>query len=253
MRSQKIRSFEEINYELPLDELPDPNIDQILSFYGDPLKTFDFLAAKGLFITETECPYHMNASKQPELVEATYIDQETEEIIIAPWLNRFKCRYKNKQKGPCPFQVSVLKRSFFALRKLDLDEILRIMYYWFVGESITKCHEDFQESVGFKAISNWYQYCNEVCLLDLVLNPPSFPKHPDNIVMIDEVCFGRRKYNRGAGKEHNWVLGIIEMQLKDPTNMDSKERVQVQYLTCYVRDRKELTLLHVIQTFVRPV
>jgi len=61
--------------------------------------------------------------------------------------------------------------------------------------------------------------------------------------MIDEVCFGRRKYHKGDQRS---TIGIIEMQLLDPSNNESKELKQVQYITWYVADRKESALFHVI-------
>ena len=44
----------------------------------------------------------------------------------------------------------------------------------------------------------------------LVANPSPL-SGPGIIVMLDEAKFGKRKYNKGAYREGQWVLGCVEI------------------------------------------
>ena len=65
---------------------------------------------------------------------------------------------------------------------------------------------------GNKTISDWYNFCRDVCREALLLTGENVIGGEGKTVEIDESAFGKRKYHRGRLRKTQWVFGGIERE-----------------------------------------
>ena len=93
-------------------------------------------------------------------------------------------------------------------------------------------------SISRKSITDWYQYCRDICSWKLLQNPVLLGG-PNVIVQIDQSLVRRRQYNLGHVSEQQQIFGLYD------TNANVGH---VQF----VADRTAATLLPIIQQFCMP-
>jgi len=166
--------------------------------------------------------------------------------------NKSKCKRKGKNHVP------IRKNTWFAGSNISLRKSL-ILIYCFINKfsykiavqesSISSASDesDIEQKplkkrrieTSTETISDYYNYCREVCSLNIenCINKKIGGK--DKIVEIDKAKFGKRKYNRGRIVDGTWVLGGI-----------CRETREIFLKTVEKRDKK--TLLPIIQEYVEP-
>ena len=122
-------------------------------------------------------------------------------IIIKRKKFVFMCGKCGNQYGSAP------KNYFFYNMKLDYDVALKLMYLFTCHASIKT--SELMLGIGHKTVIDWYNFCREVCFLDITRNTKKIGGQ-GSIVEIDESLFGKRKYNKGRFIEGQWVIGGIE-------------------------------------------
>ena len=84
--------------------------------------------------------------------------------------------------------------SFFTGSHLKLHEIVEISYWWASETSVSKT---IQQTVHYsRTIVDWYNFHRHICA-QRFLDHPVEVGGVGKVVEIDELKFGRRKYNRG--------------------------------------------------------
>lgn len=75
----------------------------------------------------------------------------------------------------------------------------------------------YSETTSRETISDWYSYCQEVCVISLDTKYRNEGKFggPGEIIEVDEIKFGRRKYNCGRYIEGKWIIGMIDISNDD--------------------------------------
>jgi transposase-like protein len=83
---------------------------------------------------------------------------------------------------------------------------------WSRGRSIDDVNEELE--ISKHSIIDWFNFCRDVCINWIHLNPIKLGGFDHNFnpidVEIDKSCFFKRKYNHGVLGMHNWVFGAIE-------------------------------------------
>src|SRR5262249_31761125 len=100
---------------------------------------------------------------------------------------------------------TMLAGSFFENSKIDLVDVLKLLYFW--SHNFTS-KQVFQETKNSKpTISNYCSYCRSICEDSLISKTNEKIGGPGVIVEIDECCFSKRKYNVGRITKNTWVFG----------------------------------------------
>ena len=95
-----------------------------------------------------------------------------------------------------------------------------------------------EAGVSKRVAIDWFNFCRYVCG-QYFLDHPIIIGGPGTVVEIDELKFGKRKYNRGRAINGQWVFGGIE-------------RGTTKSFMVVVEDRSASTLLPIIQQYIRP-
>lgn len=143
--------------------------------------------------------------------------------------------------GTCKYKVSPFSGTFFdgATCRLSLGTVIQIIYCFIHQVRVSDAIRE--NEVSKNTITDYYNYCREVCALSLEQNFHQIGG-PGEIVEIDESKFFTRKYNRGrilSAQQEGWVFGGIERS--------SKECFMVR-----VKDRSKETLLPLITKYIKP-
>lgn len=129
------------------------------------------------------------------------------------------------------------------------------MFHWTRQQRVTETAKDV--GVTPKIAIDWYNFCRDICEEHFLSNPITIGG-PGKTVEIDESkfgkytyifmtdlytvlfsCAGKRKYNRGRQVDGHWVFGGIE-------------RGSSKAFMLVVPDRTKITLLPIIQQYIRP-
>ena len=137
----------------------------------------------------------------------------------------------------CKRSKSVRHASFFSASRLPLQKIILLIYFW-ANQYQQKVAKHELEIGGSNTVSDWYNFCRDVCETDLVGKSEKIGG-PGTIVEIDESVFSRRKYNRGRLTETKWVFGGIQRGTK-------------KCFLVEVERRDADTLLPIIQQYIEP-
>ena len=103
--------------------------------------------------------------------------------------------------------MSIRTNTWFAKSKLTIQQILTIIYCWYIR--LEQSMAAIQANTSCKTMVDWYSFCRGVCLDYLLLHSEQIGG-PGKIVEIDESAFGKRKYNKGKRKNTYWIFGGIE-------------------------------------------
>ncbi|CAF1629088.1 unnamed protein product [Didymodactylos carnosus] len=146
---------------------------------------------------------------------------------------QWRCREKN-----CKLTRSLRDGTFFSNSKLELQQILDLMYYWSQG---VDTYDFLQRQCNFgskSTIADWKNFLRDVCAEHFLRHPAEIGG-VGHVVEIDESSWTKRKFNRGRVIKNQWVFGGIDR--------DTRECFAV-----LVERRDAATLLPIIQQHVRP-
>lgn len=143
--------------------------------------------------------------------------------------------------GACKYKVSPFTGTFFDGNncRLPIGTVLTIIYCFLHGFKHTDAARECE--VSNNTITDWYNYCREVCTQSLAENSVQIGGVGE-VVEIDESKFYRRKYNRGrvlSAQQDGWVFGGIQRSNGD----------------CFmvrVGDRSKNTLFPLILKYIKP-
>jgi len=125
----------------------------------------------------------------------------------------------------------MLANSFFENSKIDLVDVLKLLYFWSNGYTSKQVIKETKLSLP--TISNYYSQCRSILEDSLISKTNEKIGGPGVVVEIDESCFSKRKYNVGRLNKNTWVFG-------------GKERDSNKYFFEIVPDRSAKTLIEII-------
>lgn len=132
--------------------------------------------------------------------------------------------------------MSVRKGSWFEFSKLSICNILLVTFHWF--HKLPNKYTEQMLQMSSSTVVDWKSFCREICMEACVKE--SKPIGGVNVIVeIDEIKFGKRKYNRGKAVRGKWVIGGLE---KGSHKMFFR----------VVKNRGKDVLLDIIKTFVLP-
>ncbi|CAF0914041.1 unnamed protein product [Didymodactylos carnosus] len=143
------------------------------------------------------------------------------------------CREKN-----CKLTRSIRDGTFFSNSKLEIQQILDLMYFW--AHSLDT-HHVLHRQCGLGSewtIVDWKNFLRDICA-EYFLRHPAMIGGVGHVVEIDESSWTKRKFNRGRVVQNQWVFGGIDR--------DTRECFAV-----LVERRDAATLLQIIQQYIRP-
>ena len=114
----------------------------------------------------------------------------------------------------CKKEVSIRDESFFSGSKLNIWQIVIILYMYSHQTATVKNLRHECNISSPNAITNWRNYVRDI-YAEYFLRHPSQIGGPGHTVEIDESAFVRRKYNRGHQVNTQWVFGGIDVNTKD--------------------------------------
>lgn len=141
---------------------------------------------------------------------------------------RFRCKKYNVSKTIC-------ENTWFERHKILMEDVILLTYFFATKRSFEDARKELQsfdeQIVSDETIVDVYSYSREVCMLTLDwLSVNQGPLGgPDKIVEIDEMKFGKRKYERGRIVEGTWIFGAIQTDTREfrleicPENRRSSE------------------------------
>ncbi|CAF1282430.1 unnamed protein product [Didymodactylos carnosus] len=145
----------------------------------------------------------------------------------------WRCRVKE-----CRLTRSIRDGTFFANSKLEIQQVLDLMFYWSQG---IDTHDFLRRHCKFASestIVDWKNFLRDTCA-EHFLRHPGVIGGVGHVVEIDESAWTKRKYNRGRVVGNQWVFGGIDR--------DTRECFAVT-----VDRRDPRTLLPIIQQYVLP-
>ena len=113
----------------------------------------------------------------------------------------------------CKKTSNIRIKSFFAGSRIDLGDIVMIMYLWSNGVQAFICRR-LLPNLNERTIHDWYSFCRDICIKHFDDNPTQFNKgNLQTELQIDESIFGKkRKYNRGKNFQRFWIFGISDAE-----------------------------------------
>uniref|UniRef100_A0A914PMU4 ISXO2-like transposase domain-containing protein n=1 Tax=Panagrolaimus davidi TaxID=227884 RepID=A0A914PMU4_9BILA len=156
---------------------------------------------------------------------------------------RLQCKHKIERivdgkitRKMCGHRISVRTGTFFSKSKLQLSQILQLIYYTVMQmpqNSIKEigCH-------GTHTMVDWQNFVREV-IKNYYYDKVEALGGPGEVVEIDESKFGRRKYHKGHLVEGIWIWGGIE-------------RSSGRVIMCPVQYRDKRTLHALIKRWIKP-
>ena len=109
--------------------------------------------------------------------------------------------------------MSIRDESFFSGSKLNIWQIVIILYMYSHQTATVKNLRHECNISSPNAITNWRNYVRDI-YAEYFLRHPSQIGGPGHTVEIDESAFVRRKYNRGHQVNTQWVFGGIDVNTR---------------------------------------
>ena len=150
----------------------------------------DFLFQRGILKTSMSCP---SCTSDMNLVPCS--SSKSSDLLI------WRCT-------PCKRFKNVRADSVLSGQKLTFSVFLQLVFYLSV-KSLTNVAISQLTGVSENTISDWKAVLHTRVADFLVANPSPIGG-PGVIVEMDEAKFGKRKYNKGAYREGQWVLGAVD-------------------------------------------
>jgi transposase-like protein len=134
---------------------------------------------------------------------------------------------------------SIVAGTFFAQSRMQVDEIMRILYKWIIRATPTMVLIELGHSS--ETVSDYFNFCWELVSTDLRSNGGIEIIGGRGIeVEIDESKFAKRKYNRGHRVgDKSWVFGGIQCGTKN-------------FFAAVVGERTRAALLPIIEAHIAP-
>lgn len=127
---------------------------------------------------------------------------------------RWKCNgqiKKNKKKVKmCHTSRSYRYGTFFEGTHLPLWKVLGFVDLWLKKVQLNLI-SSLLDNVSDHTLVDWASFCTEVTFDAMVHNAEPWGGN-GRTVEIDELKFGKRKYNRGHSVEGKWVFGGVERE-----------------------------------------
>ena len=134
-------------------------------------------------------------------------------------------------------KLTIRHQSWLVDCKLPLGTVLELIYLWGQGFNVMEIMHELKLSKS--TVVEWSIFFRECCYTKMMADSEPIGG-PGIEVEIDESKFGKRKYYRGHRVEGQWVFGGREKYNK--TNV----------FMVPVHNRKQCTLLPIIQKWIRP-
>ena len=108
----------------------------------------------------------------------------------------------------------MVRNSFFKGSKLNLQQLLRIIYCFCAKSTNEFVVGEF--GISEETVVDWYSYLRQVCLEWAVEKTRNGQKigGAGKAVEIDESMFGKRKFNQGRKTKGSWVVGGVESKIE---------------------------------------
>lgn len=210
------------------------NFRRILSIISDRNTCINWCQEVGLLPTRRKCPQNGKEWMKLEKSSRNYKNSSTAVGL------RFMCRKHNKERTIC-------ENTWFEHHIIHMEDVLLVTYMLAAKASYKEVQNELRlldkPVISNETISDIFSFSREVCMLklDQLFLDRGKIGGPGKIVEIDEMKFGRRKYERGRVVEGKWIFGVIQV--------DSKElRLEI----CPNNKRDTETLLELIQKHILP-
>ena len=174
---------------------------ELLNITDDQQATLEFLLQWGMI---DEAPLCSHCGKHSKLVYETNRSGNLKPF----WMCRNQGISKHK------FNKSVVRNSFFKGSKLNLQQLLRIIYCFCAKSTNEFVVGEF--GISEETVVDWYSYLRQVCLEWAVEKTRNGQKigGAGKAVEIDESMFGKRKFNQGRKTKGSWVVGGVESKIE---------------------------------------
>ena len=204
----------------PLRPLDDLTLRQWHELTSSPAKCIDFCQNAGLVPINPK-------GKCPKGHNNWYFGSCSRSLDRCKW----RCRI-------CKSSRSLRENTFFSQSRLELQQILDLMFYWSMGVDSQQYIRRNCRMASSATIVDWKNFMRDLC-------GEYFTRHPakiggvGHVVEIGESAWTKRKYNRGRRVLNKWVFGGIAR--------DTRECFAV------VVDRRDAaSLLPIVREYVLP-
>lgn len=203
-------------------------------------ETIKFMQKVGILRNCMQCPGPLigkqragGCGKQMQLKSTT----DRSDGLIWRCRKTHKISKDNKNYVVKDVKVSIREDSWIIDAKISLEVIIELIYLWSQGFSPSEIEHELQ--ISNKTVIEWSAYLREVCVSTVMDN--SCAIGGDGVeVEIDESKFGKRKYHRGHRVDGQWVFG----------GREKNDHTKIFMIP--VHNRKEVTLLPLIQKWIKP-
>jgi len=116
---------------------------------------------------------------------------------------------------------TLAEHTWFDRHNIPIEDVLRLTYYFSRGfkieDAVNEISVPGRNCISHSTVMDIYSYCREVCMcrLDTLYEASGPIGDPGKLVEIDEMKFGRRKYEKCRVIEGAWIFGAIDMETKE--------------------------------------
>ena len=181
----------------------------------------DFLFQRGILKSSMSCP---GCSSTMNLVSCS--SKKSSDLLI------WRC-------SPCSRFRNIRTDSVLSEQKLTFSLFLQLVFYLSI-KSLANVAISQLTGVSENTVSDWKTLIH-TRVADFLVSNPSPLGGPGVVVEMDEAKFGKRKYNKGAYREGQWVLGAVD-----------RSNGNCFLLPCPNNSRDAATLLPLIQRWILP-
>ena len=157
----------------------------------------DFLFQRGILKSSLSCP---GCSSAMNLVPCS--SKKSSDLLI------WRC-------SPCSRFRNIRTDSVLSGQKLTFSLFLQLVFYLSI-KSLANVAISQIIGVSKNTISDWKTLIH-TRVADFLVSNPSPLGGPGVVVEMDEAKFGKRKYNKGAYREGQWVLAYCDIQVPKTT------------------------------------
>ncbi|KYN50227.1 hypothetical protein ALC62_04155 [Cyphomyrmex costatus] len=166
-----------------------------------------------------------------------YIQCNIEKSFIISCAGKYykQIRNKRRKRQTCTFKISIFNGTWFSQANLNIQKICRFIAYFMLLNSPRQLFLEQELSLATHTVVDWINFCRELLAQWLKDNDEQIGGL-NKIVEIDEVKFGRSKYNRGRIISGQWLFGGIERDTSRIFVVSVRNRT-AETLTSIIRHR----------------